>query len=98
MYHVFTSNGNLEDIKGFKHRHPGGETTIVIGSDANNDFGGGTLQIVIDLEGDVQTKTINSYDATSDVSQPIVFTSPKPYRMDFVLSGATSPDLYLEVH
>ena len=90
---TLTADGELGPF-----RHDGGESGYLIGNESSIDLGGGTLSFKVVNQNGSGTrsviKTITSI-ATVDGNR---FIFNWPARCDIVvsLSGATSPDIYIE--
>ena len=91
MYHTFTTNRKLSSVGNLLLNGP---ANVIIGKASANTFGGGTLNLLMNLE-DGSTKVIGSYAA--DQTAPIYIPGVGTRGVDLELTGATAPVLYVEI-
>ena len=89
MQTTLTSDGSLSD---FGNLPVHGPINIVIGSDNSNDFGGGTVSVVLRLEGG-DLKTVGEYTSAPDLP---IYIPTAGKGVDISLSGSSGPDRYIE--
>ena len=93
MYATFDADNEKLSEEGTGDIPTNGPVLVTIGGDGSTNFGGGTVSLTRKSDKGVPEE-IKSYTAATD--EPDYIRSAK-HGLDLEITGATSPDLYVEI-